>query len=405
MAIPLASSFQRGSALPLDMYSLRADLAARDAIPLAARFEFMACTVAADGKTYRLEGGTANSHWVEAAASAAWGSIGGTLAAQTDVQAALNAKEPLIAAGTASGYVQKFGPGYWTDSLSQWDGAKYAGVTGPFSLAVSGSWAVGWRPVRVKVTLTVTDLPSFTNLNVYIRSDVGGGDAIQGQWISPDMGGSLPHLALGVNVLELDLTGLAFDIVELALYPNFNYPTYDVTDVAFFIAANQYWGGDKAFHDLNTGVVPEAGSLYFTVQRALNSVLTGFYSSPGTVTDTDTLLQAVQKLDGNINAMARVVITYTSSVTLYSSNLPSGSIVRFNGTAAMTATIVNSTPAGWYCYVYQANTGQVTFTVSGGALHNVAGFTKTAGRYAQVMLFCDSNAGVAPQIILSGSGA
>jgi hypothetical protein len=403
MAIPLASSFQRGSALPLDMYSLRADLAARDAIPLAARFEFMACTVAADGKTYRLEGGTANSHWVEAAASAAWGSIGGTLAAQTDVQAALNAKEPLIAVGTASGYVQKFGPGYWTDSLSQWDGAKYA-VVGGWDLTVLGSWAAGWRPTRVKVTLNITDLPTFTNLNFYVIP-AGGGLSFQGQWITPDFSADLPHLVLGVNVFELDLTGLAFDIVELMLNPNFNSPTYQVTDVAFFVSPNQYLGGDKAFHDLNTGVVPEAGNLYFTVQRALNSVLTGFYSSPGTVTDTDTLLQAVQKLDGNINAMARVVITYTSSVTLYSSNLPSGSIVRFNGTAAMTATIVNSTPAGWYCYVYQANTGQVTFTVSGGALHNVAGFTKTAGRYAQVMLFCDSNAGFAPQIILSGSGA
>jgi hypothetical protein len=215
---------------------------------------------------------------------------------------------------------------------------------------------------------------------------------------------SIPHQHINKNQHPLDLTALYFDIVELSLNPNFNSPTYDVTDVAFFISANQYWGGDKAFHDLNTGVVPEAGSLYFTVQRVLNSVLTGFYSSPGTVADTDTLLQAVQKLDGNINAMTRGVITYTSSVTLYPSNVPSGSIVRFNGTAAMTATIVNSAPAGWYCYVYQANTGQVTFAVSGGALHNVAGFTKTAGRYAQVMLFCDSNTGVAPQIILSGSG-
>ncbi|MBT9099942.1 hypothetical protein KFZ76_19775 [Methylovulum psychrotolerans] len=403
MAIPLASSFQRGSALPLDLYSLRADLAARDAIPLAARFEFMVCTVAADGKTYRLEGGTANSHWVEAAASAAWGSIGGTLAAQTDVQAALNAKEPLIAAGTVSGYVQKMGTDVWTDSPSQWDGTKYAGVTVPLSLVVSGGWAVSWRPTRVKVTLTITSLQTFTNLNFYVYST---GSYFQGDWRTPDLGNNgLPPLVLGVNVLELDLTGLEFDILELVLSPNFNYPTYDVTDVEFFISANQYLGGDKVFHDLNTGVVPEAGNLYFTVQRALNSVLTGFYSSPGTVADTDTLLQAVQKLDGNINAMARVVITYTSSVTLYSSNLPSGSIVRFNGTAAMTATIVNSTPAGWYCYVYQANTGQVTFTVSGGALHNVAGFTKTAGRYAQVMLFCDSNAGFAPQIILSGSGA
>lgn len=73
MAIPLTSNFQRGSAIPLDEYSVRADLTARDAIPLAARYEFMECVVAADGGKYRLEGGLDNGHWVAMAQASAGG--------------------------------------------------------------------------------------------------------------------------------------------------------------------------------------------------------------------------------------------------------------------------------------------------------------------------------------------
>ena len=43
-------------------------------------------------------------------------------------------------------------------------------------------------------------------------------------------------------------------------------------------------------------------NLYFTEARAIGSVITGFVSGSGTVAATDTILEAIQKLDGNIAA-------------------------------------------------------------------------------------------------------
>jgi hypothetical protein len=45
-----------------------------------------------------------------------------------------------------------------------------------------------------------------------------------------------------------------------------------------------------------------ATNLYFTDARATGAVITGFTSGAGTVAATDTILQAIQKLDGNIAA-------------------------------------------------------------------------------------------------------
>jgi hypothetical protein len=50
---------------------------------------------------------------------------------------------------------------------------------------------------------------------------------------------------------------------------------------------------------LNTSVVPELTNLYFTEARTRNTPITGFLSGAGALTPTDTLLQAINKLDGN----------------------------------------------------------------------------------------------------------
>lgn len=72
----------------------------------------------------------------------------------------------------------------------------------------------------------------------------------------------------------------------------------------------QYWRGDKTFQTLDTSVVTENGNLYFTNARGIASVLTGYASGAGTVSATDTILQAIQKLNGNTAAL----VTGVSSV-------------------------------------------------------------------------------------------
>jgi alpha-tubulin suppressor-like RCC1 family protein len=54
--------------------------------------------------------------------------------------------------------------------------------------------------------------------------------------------------------------------------------------------------------DYNTSQVTESGSLYFTDARAIAAVLNGYISGAGTVSATDSILQAIQKLNGNIAA-------------------------------------------------------------------------------------------------------
>jgi len=58
---------------------------------------------------------------------------------------------------------------------------------------------------------------------------------------------------------------------------------------------------------LDTGDISESGNLYFTEARVRSSVITGFSSGAGTVAATDTVLQAVNKLDGNAVALGSVV--------------------------------------------------------------------------------------------------
>ena len=49
--------------------------------------------------------------------------------------------------------------------------------------------------------------------------------------------------------------------------------------------------------------MPENGNLYFTNARAIAAPLTGYTSGAGTVSSADSVLQAIQKLNGNIAAI------------------------------------------------------------------------------------------------------
>lgn len=66
--------------------------------------------------------------------------------------------------------------------------------------------------------------------------------------------------------------------------------------------ALQYWRGDKTFQTLDTAAVPENTNLYFTGARAIGSTLTGYSAGAGIVSAADSVLSAIQKLDGNIAA-------------------------------------------------------------------------------------------------------
>jgi hypothetical protein len=79
--------------------------------------------------------------------------------------------------------------------------------------------------------------------------------------------------------------------------------------------------------DYTTAQVTESGNLYFTNARAIASTLTGYTSGAGTITSSDSILSAIQKLNGNIGALTTGVSSVnglTGAVTLTTSNIAEG---------------------------------------------------------------------------------
>lgn len=69
-------------------------------------------------------------------------------------------------------------------------------------------------------------------------------------------------------------------------------------------AAGQYFDGTKAWVTLDTSVVPENGALYFTDARSIGAVLSTFAGGVNApIVNTDTVVQALDKAQGQIDAL------------------------------------------------------------------------------------------------------
>ena len=113
---------------------------------------------------------------------------------------------------------------------------------------------------------------------------------------------------------------------------------------------------------LGTGDLAESGgNLFFTAARAIGAALTGFTAGAGTVSATDSILQAIQKIVGNIaNLLPRTIetvnIAYSATINI--------DFAADNGKTLIVGTL----------------TGPLTFTFS-----NIV-----QGRNVSVDLLCDS---------------
>jgi len=110
--------------------------------------------------------------------------------------------------------------------------------------------------------------------------------------------------------------------------------------------------------------------------------------------------------NGAIHGYAAKQITFSGvTATIDAASVPSGSVVRFTNASAVTATISSTIPPGWCCTCVQIGSGQVTFSVTGGALLNRQNHTRTFSQIAMVTLYCDSNTGTSPQVYMQGDTA
>ena len=93
--------------------------------------------------------------------------------------------------------------------------------------------------------------------------------------------------------------------------------TITINGTAYDLSADRSWtiaSGVTSFNtrtgaitptsgDYTTALVTESGNLYFTNARAIASTLTGYTSGAGSVTSADSILSAIQKLNGNISGL------------------------------------------------------------------------------------------------------
>jgi collagen type VII alpha len=100
--------------------------------------------------------------------------------------------------------------------------------------------------------------------------------------------------------------------------------------------------------DYTTTQVTEGTNLYFTNARAIAAPLTGFAPLAGTVTATDSILQAIQKLQGTNTAQDVTIAGKQNALTFGSYTTPNSAITITNGANStvgpnVTIDIVNAT--------------------------------------------------------------
>lgn len=115
---------------------------------------------------------------------------------------------------------------------------------------------------------------------------------------------------------------------------NFTHPIYtslaDRPSAAVFgagsctVAGVVYTSDGSSWNDASTPAVSDA--------EVTGSLITGFTSGAGTVAATDTVLEAIEKLDGNVALKADASAISTTLTTITSITIVNGVITAITGT-------------------------------------------------------------------------
>jgi hypothetical protein len=105
---------------------------------------------------------------------------------------------------------------------------------------------------------------------------------------------------------------------------------------------------------------------------------------------------AIDGYKGSINTQTGSTYTLLTSDT--------GKIIEYSNASSIVVTLPNNLAQGWEALQSQMGAGQVTFSAASGAtLLNYSSQTKTAGQYAQCLLYVRANSGGSAAVyVLSG---
>lgn len=163
------------------------------------------------------------------------------------------------------------------------------------------------------------------------------------------------------GVQDFGSGSIDFNVGDWAIYNGTIWQKVDNTDAVSSV------NGKLGAVSLTTADISEVTNLYFTTARVLATVLTGFTSGAGTVLATDTVLQAMQKIDGNVSGKQSTLVSGTNIKTINGvSILGSGDLTIASGITIGATSITGGA------------TGQLLFNL-GGVVSSSTGLTYASG--------------------------
>ena len=170
--------------------------------------------------------------------------------------------------------------------------------------AVIGKVLTGVNITGGTISATDSILIAFGKVQNQINGLIGG-STYQGTWNAltntPPLTSSVGTAGYYyiVNVAgSTNLNGITdWNIGDWAIFNGGVWQKVDNTDAV--VSVNGFTGAVS----LTTSNIAEGSNLYFTNVRAISAILTGYVSGPGTISATDTILIAIQKLNGNIGSI------------------------------------------------------------------------------------------------------
>ena len=297
--------------------------------------------------------------------------------------------------------------------------------------AVTGKVLSGLNVTGSSIQSTDTILSAFGKLQNQVNSLLGS-SIYQGTWNAST---NTPTLTSGVGTKghyyivsvagTTNLDGITnWNIGDWAIYSGTAWQRVDNTGSVTSV------NGFTGVVSLTTSNITEGTNLYYTNGRTIASVLTGYVSGTGTISATDTILQAIQKLNGNIGALTTSNVTegtrlyYTDARARAAISAGTG-ITYNNTTGVITNNITQYTDALARAAISLTTTGTsgaATYNSTTGVLNvpqytpDLSGFVPYTGATANVNLGThtllakdlvinhSSGSGVAASITKNGSG-